>query len=51
MVDHMQEFDARLKSRNYKGLHIQSQVLDGMTHFSAFAVLLTRGLQKALPRK
>ncbi|WP_232056468.1 alpha/beta hydrolase [Pseudoalteromonas sp. A25] len=50
MVDDMLEFDARLKSRKYKGLNIQSKVLDGLTHFSSFGVLLTLGLQQSLPR-
>lgn len=51
MVDHMLEFDAQLRSRNYAGLNIQSKVLPGLTHYSAFAVLLTDGLQNAIPRK
>ncbi|MCO1335594.1 alpha/beta hydrolase-fold protein [Microbulbifer sp. OS29] len=51
MVDHMLEFDEQLKSRNYQGLNVQPKVLPGLTHYSAFAVLLTDGLQKAIPKK
>lgn len=51
MVEQMLAFENQLKSRNYQGLSIQSKVLPGLTHHSAFAVLLTDGLQKAIPRK
>lgn len=51
MVDQMLEFDAQLRSRNYQGLHIQSKVLPGHTHYSAFAVLLTDGLKNAIPKE
>jgi uncharacterized protein len=51
MVDEMLAFENQLKSRQYKGLSIQSKVLPGLTHHSAFAVLLTDGLQQTIPRK
>lgn len=50
MVEEMQAFENQLKSREYQGLSIQSKVLSGLTHQSAFAVLLTDGLQKAIPK-
>lgn len=51
MVEQMLAFENQLKSRDYQGLNIQSKVLLGLTHHSAFAVLLTDGLQKAIPRQ
>lgn len=51
MVEQMLAFENQLKSRAYKGLSVQSKVLPGLTHTSAFAVLLTDGLQKAIPRQ
>ncbi|EAR29376.1 hypothetical protein PTD2_11189 [Pseudoalteromonas tunicata D2] len=51
MVKEMLAVEDQLKSRNYQGLSIQSKVLAGLSHHSAFAVLLTYGLQKALPKQ
>lgn len=51
MVEEMHAFENQLKSRDYQGLSIQSKILSGLTHQSAFAVLLTDGLQKAIPKQ
>ncbi|PAJ71670.1 esterase [Pseudoalteromonas sp. NBT06-2] len=51
MVEEMLAFENQLQSRDYQGLNIQSKVLPGLTHFSAFAVLLTDGLQKAISKQ
>lgn len=51
MVEQMLAFDAQLRARQYQGLHLQSKVLPGLTHSSAFAVLLTDGLKNAIPRE
>lgn len=51
MVEEMQAFESQLKSRDYQGLSIQSKILSGLTHQSAFAVSLTDGLQKAIPKQ
>ncbi|WP_237113700.1 hypothetical protein LOS73_11465 [Pseudoalteromonas sp. SCSIO 43210] len=50
MVEEMLAFETQLKSRNCRGLSIQSKVLAGLSHRSAFAVLLTYGLQKAISK-
>ncbi|GAA80910.1 hypothetical protein [Pseudoalteromonas sp. BSi20495] len=50
MVEEMLAFETQLKSRNCQGLSTQSKVLIGLSHLSAFAVLLTYGLQKAIPK-
>lgn len=50
MVEEMLAFETQLKSRNCQGLSIQSKVLVGLSHHSAFAVLLTYGLQKAISK-
>ncbi|MBB1269940.1 alpha/beta hydrolase [Shewanella sp. SR44-3] len=51
MVEEMLAFENQLKSRDYQGLIVRSKVLSGLTHHSAFAVLLTDGLQQAVPRQ
>lgn len=51
MVEQMLAFENQLKSRNYQGLSVRSKVLSGLTHHSAFAVLLTDGLQQAVPKQ
>jgi predicted alpha/beta superfamily hydrolase len=50
MVDDLQAFSKQLTARRYAGLSLQTKVLPGLTHHSAFAVLLTDGLQQAIPK-
>lgn len=50
MVKDLLLYEKTLKSRHYKELKVSAHVLDGETHFSAFALLLTDGLKKAIPK-
>lgn len=50
MVEDVLFYEKKLKSRQYKGLNISTRVLEGATHFSAFSLLLTDGLKKAIPK-
>ncbi|MEW5251328.1 alpha/beta hydrolase [Microbulbifer sp. 2201CG32-9] len=45
MVDGHQRFVRRLRSRNYQGLQIQDEVVNGTDHYSTFPVGLTKGFR------
>lgn len=45
MVSQMKQFVAKVKSRNYKGLSINSHVFASETHNSVFPAALSRGLR------
>ncbi len=49
MVGDMALFEQRLKSRNYTGLTIASEVIDGEDHLTVFPTGLTHGLRHLLP--
>lgn len=51
LVGEMKQFEARLKSRNYPGLKVGSEVADGEDHFTVFHDVATRGLITLLPGK
>ncbi|NKF51646.1 alpha/beta hydrolase [Shewanella sp. WXL01] len=44
MVTGQQKYVERLQSRNYQGLRIKSEVVDGTDHYSTFPVGLSKGL-------
>jgi predicted alpha/beta superfamily hydrolase len=50
MVDDVLRYEKTLKSRQYTGLNISTHVLKGATHFSAFPILLTDALKRAVPK-
>ncbi|WP_444931730.1 alpha/beta hydrolase [Microbulbifer sp. SSSA002] len=45
MVDGHKRFFARLQSRNYRGLKLNGEVVNGADHFSTFPVGLAKGLR------
>lgn len=45
MVDGHQRFIERLRSRDYKGIHIEDEVVNGTDHYSTFPIGLTKGLR------
>ncbi len=45
MVDGHQRFVERLRSRNYKGLSISDEIVEGTDHYSTFPVGLAKGLR------
>ncbi len=45
----MQLFEKTLKSRNYPGLHIESQIIADEDHLSVFPSMISRALVKLLP--
>lgn len=51
LVGAMRRFEARLKSRRYAGLTINSEVADGEDHFTVFHDVASRGLISLLPGK
>jgi uncharacterized protein len=51
MVDDVLAFEKILRSRNYSGLNLQVEVIEGENHHSVFPGLLSRGLMAAIPLK
>lgn len=49
MVKDLRAYEQQLRSRNYKGLTLSVDVIDGASHHSAFSHLLTLALPKVLP--
>jgi predicted alpha/beta superfamily hydrolase len=49
-VEGVQKFVAQLKSRNYKGLELETKVLEGIGHSGSKAEGYTRGLQAVFAR-
>ena len=49
LVGNMRRFEQRLKSRNYPGLTIRSEVAEGEDHFTVFHDVASRGLISLLP--
>ena len=49
-VEAVQKFVGQLKSRNYKGLELETKVLDGIGHSGSKAEGYTRGLQAVFAR-
>lgn len=47
MVADMQRFERVLESRRYRGLRIDSEVIDGEDHMTVAPVIITRGLLQA----
>ena len=45
MVDGHIRFIKRLRSRNYKGIYISDEIVDGTDHYSTFPVGLAKGLR------
>jgi len=45
MVDGHKRFIKRLRSRNYKGIHISDEIVEGTDHYSTFPVGLAKGLR------
>ncbi|MDH5433836.1 MAG: alpha/beta hydrolase-fold protein [Gammaproteobacteria bacterium] len=45
MVKGHQKFVARLLSRNYAGLHLKDEIVEGTDHYSTFPVALAKGLR------
>ncbi|AWF82083.1 histidine kinase [Microbulbifer sp. A4B17] len=45
MVDGHKRFFARLQSRNYRGLKLNGEIVNGTDHFSTFPVGLAKGLR------
>lgn len=49
MIADLRAFETQLKARRYPGLQIESIVVPGEDHLSAYPVAITRGLRWALP--
>ncbi|MFS1522799.1 alpha/beta hydrolase [Microbulbifer sp. 2304DJ12-6] len=45
MVSGQKKFVSRLRSRNYKGLNLQDEIVQGTDHYSTFPVGLAKGLR------
>ncbi|TMP40135.1 esterase [Pseudoalteromonas citrea] len=45
------QYEKVLRSRKYTGLDLTVSILDGATHYSAFALLLTDGLMRTIPKQ
>jgi len=51
MVGDNARFAAKLKSRGYPGLQVETAVLDGEDHFTIYPAFITRALLKVFPGK
>ncbi len=51
MMGDLRAFEAQLKARRYRGLDIESIVVPGEDHLTAYPVAITRGLRWALPAR
>lgn len=51
MANNVREFEKVLRSRNYAGLRIQTEVIKGENHHSVFPGLVSKGLMAAIPLK
>lgn len=49
MLRDMQQFETKLKSRNYPGLRVESTVIADEDHLSVYPAAITRGLRWAFP--
>lgn len=49
MIADLRAFEAQLKARRYPGLQIESVIVPGEDHLSAYPAAITRGLRWALP--
>ena len=51
MIADMQEFEKALRSRDYPGLSLTSEIIPGEDHLTVFPAIITRGLMWALPAR
>ncbi|HSC67914.1 MAG TPA: alpha/beta hydrolase-fold protein [Cellvibrio sp.] len=51
MADDVLAFEKILRSRNYSGLNLEVEILDGENHHSVFPGLVSKGLMAAIPLK
>ena len=51
MIADLKEFEQALRSRNYPGLKLSSEIIPGEDHLTVFPAIVTRGLLWALPAK
>ncbi len=51
MVAELQEFEKALRSRNYPGLRLTTEIIPDEDHLTVFPAIVTRGLLWALPAK
>lgn len=51
MVAELQEFERALRSRNYPGLRLITEIIPDEDHLTVFPAIITRGLLWALPAK
>jgi uncharacterized protein len=51
MIADLREFEQALRSRNYPGLKLSTEIIPGEDHLTVFPAIVTRGLLWALPAK
>ena len=51
MIAELQEFEKALRSRNYAGLKLTTEIIPDEDHLTVFPAIITRGLLWALPAK
>lgn len=51
MIADLQEFEKALRSRDYPGLSLTSEIIPGEDHLTVFPAIITRGLMWALPAR
>jgi predicted alpha/beta superfamily hydrolase len=51
MADNAQAFERVLRSRNYAGLRVETEIIKGENHHSVFPGLVSKGLMAAIPLK
>ncbi|KFC63576.1 putative esterase precursor [Bosea sp. LC85] len=51
MIAELQEFEKALRSRNYPGLRLTTEIIQDEDHLTVFPAIITRGLMWALPAK